>query len=82
MYVFLFILKGLKHGKRMSPLKLDRNLVQVDSDEIIDTEIMAADLQAAADCADGTCTLPATQHLQIRVSHNEEVGLSLSSFLC
>ena len=61
------ILQNLRHGNR-DALHFPRIITQVGSDELILSEIQEAEFAAAADCADGTCTLPATQHMQIQVS--------------
>ena len=51
-------------------LEVPRDIVE-NGDEIIDTELEAALLSAEENCVgdwlDMECTLPATQHLQIRV---------------
>ena len=55
------------HGNR-DAIPFPRTITQVGSDEMILSEIQEADFAAAADCTDGTCTLPSTQHIQIQVN--------------
>ena len=55
------------HGNR-DAIHFPRTITQVGSDELILSEIQEADFAAAADCSDGTCTLPSTQHMQIQAS--------------
>ena len=67
MYLIILFLQNAVHGNR-DALHFPRIITQVGSDELILSEIQEAEFAAAADCADGTCTLPATQHMQIQVS--------------
>ena len=60
-------LQNALHGNR-DAIHFPRTITQVGDDELILSEIEAAEFAAASDCADGTCTLPATQHMQIQVS--------------
>ena len=60
------------HGKRANPLAVPRQLLftepKYEGDEGIIPELEEVLLAAEANCdAQGTCTLPETQHLQIRV---------------
>ena len=60
------------HGKRADPLAVPRQSIfsdpKYEGDEVILPELEQVLLAAEANCnAQGTCTLPETQHLQIRV---------------
>ena len=55
------------HGNR-DAIPFPRTITQVGDDELTISEIEAADFAAASDCADGTCTLPSTQHMQIQAN--------------
>merc|ERR1712008_304452 len=59
-------MKNALHGNR-DAIHFPRTITQVGDDELILSEIEEAEFAAASDCADGTCTLPATQHMQIQV---------------
>merc|ERR1739844_415242 len=63
------LMKSSIHGNR-DAIPFPRTITQVDSDEMILSEIQEADFAAAADCTDGTCTLPSTQHMQIQVGYD------------
>merc|ERR1712172_23523 len=63
------LIKNSIHGNR-DAIHFPRTITQVGSDELILSEIQAADFAAAADCTDGTCTLPSTQHMQIQVGYD------------
>merc|ERR1712172_424422 len=63
------LIKNSIHGNRVA-IHFPRTITQVGSDELILSEIQAADFAAAADCSDGTCTLPSTQHMQIQVGYD------------
>jgi len=63
------LMKNAAHGNR-DAIKLPRTITQVGDDELTISEIEAADFAAASDCADGTCTLPSTQHMQIQVGYD------------
>merc|ERR1712172_358353 len=63
------LIKNSIHGNR-DAIHFPRMITQVGSDELILSEIQAADFAAAADCTDGTCTLPSTQHMQIQVGYD------------
>merc|ERR1711971_943755 len=63
------LMKNAVHGNR-DALHFPRIITQVGSDELILSEIQEADFAAAADCTDGTCTLPSTQHMQIQVGYD------------
>merc|ERR1712172_96759 len=63
------LMKNLIHGNR-DAIHFPRTITQVGSDELILSEIQEADFAAAADCTDGTCTLPSTQHMQIQVGYD------------
>ena len=58
------------HGNREA-INFPRTITQVGSDELILSESQEADFAAAADCTDGTCTLPSTQHMQIQASFED-----------
>ena len=60
-------LQNAAHGNR-DAIKLPRTITQFGDDELTISEIEAADFAAASDCADGTCTLPSTQHMQIQAN--------------
>merc|ERR1711971_1308841 len=62
-------MKNAVHGNR-GAIHFPRTITQVGSDELILSEIQEAEFVTAADCADGTCTLPATQHMQIQVGYD------------
>merc|ERR1712172_224711 len=62
-------MKNAVHGNR-GAIPFPRTITQVGSDELILSEIQEAEFATAADCADGTCTLPATQHMQIQVGYD------------
>ena len=64
------ILQNLRLGNR-DALNFPRTITQVGSNELILSEIQEADFAAAADCTDGTCTLPSTQHMQIQASFKD-----------
>merc|ERR1711997_823974 len=63
------LIKNSIHGNR-DAIHFPRMITQVGSDELILSEIQEADFAAAADCTDGTCTLPSTQHMQIQVGYD------------
>merc|ERR1739844_19847 len=63
------LMKSSIHGNR-DAIPFPRTITQVGSDEMILSEIQEADFAAAADCIDGTCTLPSTQHMQIQVGYD------------
>merc|ERR1712172_290421 len=63
------LMKNAAHGNR-DAIRLPRTITQVGDDELTISEIEAADFAAASDCADGTCTLPSTQHMQIQVGYD------------
>merc|ERR1739838_572865 len=63
------LMKSSIHGNR-DAIPFPRTITQVGSDEMILSEIQEADFAAAADCTDGTCTLPSTQHMQIQVGYD------------
>merc|ERR1739838_844 len=63
------LMKSSIHGNR-DAIHFPRTITQVGSDETILSEIQEADFAAAADCTDGTCTLPSTQHMQIQVGYD------------
>merc|ERR1739838_824212 len=63
------LMENLIHGNR-DAIHFPRTITQVGSDELILSEIQEADFAAAADCTDGTCTLPSTQHMQIQVGYD------------
>merc|ERR1739844_847715 len=63
------LIKNSIHGNR-DAIHFPRIITQVGSDELILSEIQEADFAAAADCTDGTCTLPSTQHMQIQVGYD------------
>merc|ERR1739844_796269 len=63
------LMKNSMHGNR-GAIPFPRTIKQVGSDELILSEIQEADFAAAADCTDGTCTLPSTQHMQIQVGYD------------
>ena len=60
-------LQNAAHGNR-DAINFPRTITQVSDDELTISEIEVADFAAASDCADGTCTLPSTQHMQIQAS--------------
>merc|ERR1712086_615751 len=62
-------MKNALHGNQ-DAIHFPRTITQVGDDELILSEIEAAEFAAASDCADGTCTLPATQHMQIQVGYD------------
>merc|ERR1712086_555075 len=62
-------MKNAAHGNRKA-ISVPRTITQAGDDELILSEIEEAEFAAAADCADGTCTLPATQHMQIQVGYD------------
>ena len=57
------------HGERKA-VKVDNRQFETvqNGDEIIIPVIMDQIINAEENCIDGACTLPETQHLQIRVS--------------
>ena len=55
------------HGNR-DAIHFPRTITQIGSNELILSEIQEADFATAADCTDGTCSLPSTQHMQIQAS--------------
>merc|ERR1712086_619421 len=59
-------MKNAAHGNRKA-ISVPRTITQAGDDELILSEIEEAEFAVAADCADGTCTLPSTQHMQIQV---------------
>merc|ERR1712172_402987 len=63
------LIKNSIHGNR-DAIHFPRTITQVGNDELTISEIEAADFAAASDCADGTCTLPSTQHMQIQVGYD------------
>jgi len=62
-------MKNAAHGNRKA-ISVPRTITQAGDDELILSEIEEAEFAVAADCADGTCTLPATQHMQIQVGYD------------
>merc|ERR1712086_1169862 len=62
-------MKNAAHGNRKA-ISVPRTITQAGDDELILSEIEEAEFAAAADCADGTCTLPSTQHMQIQVGYD------------
>merc|ERR1711935_768377 len=63
------LMKDALHGKQ-DAIQFPRTITQVSDDELTISEIEAAEFAVAADCADGTCTLPSTQHMQIQVGYD------------
>merc|ERR1712086_1017594 len=65
------LMKNALHGKQDAiHFPRTRTITQVSDDELTISEIEAAEFAVAADCADGTCTLPSTQHMQIQVGYD------------
>ena len=62
------ILQNGLHGSR-DMLEVPRDIVENGDEEDI-TEIETALIAAEENCSGGTCILPATQHIQIRVIHS------------
>ena len=65
-YIFFSLLQENLHGYR-DMLRVPRKTAK-DSDELIIDEVETAILNAEKKCKKGKCTLPETQHLQIRVN--------------
>ena len=65
-YIFFSLLQENLHGYR-DRLRLPRKTAK-DNDELIIDEVETAILNAEKKCKKGKCTLPETQHLQIRVN--------------
>ena len=65
-YIFFSLLQENLHGYR-DMLRLPRKTAK-DNDELIIDEVETAILNAEKKCKKGKCTLPETQHLQIRVN--------------
>merc|ERR1711935_1049505 len=63
------LMKNAVHGNK-DAIHFPRTITQVGDDELILSEIEEAEFAVAADCADGTCTLPSTQHMQIQVGYD------------
>merc|ERR1711935_1245565 len=63
------LMKNAVHGNK-DAIRFPRTITQVSDDELTISEIEAAEFAVAADCADGTCTLPSTQHMQIQVGYD------------
>ena len=63
--IFFSLLQENLHGYR-DMLRLPRKIAK-DSDELIIDEVETAIINAEKKCSKGKCTLPETQHLQIRV---------------
>ena len=51
----------------MDKISVPRSILEHGDEEVID-ELQTALNAAEENCAGGTCTLPETQHLQVRVS--------------
>ena len=66
LYIFFSLLQENLHGYR-DMLRLPRKTAK-DNDELIIDEVETAILNAEKKCKKGKCTLPETQHLQIRVN--------------
>merc|ERR1712086_68345 len=65
------LMKNALHGKQDAiHFPRTRTITQISDDELTISEIEAAEFAVAADCADGTCTLPSTQHMQIQVGYD------------
>ena len=64
--IFFSLLQENLHGYR-DMLRLPRKIAK-DSDELIIDEVETAIINAEKKCSKGKCTLPETQHLQIRVN--------------
>lgn len=64
--IFFSLLQENLHGYR-DMLRLPRKIAE-DNDELIIDEVETAILNAEKNCKKGKCTLPETQHLQIRVN--------------
>ena len=60
-------LQNAVHGNK-DAIRFPRTITQLSDDELTISEIEAAEFAVAADCADGTCTLPSTQHMQIQAN--------------
>ena len=59
------------HGMREAPLAVPRDDNNTEENDVaIIPELQKALLTAEKNCAAGSCSLPATQHLQIRVCIN------------
>merc|ERR1711935_1175613 len=63
------LMKNAVHGNK-DAIRFPRTITQLSDDELTISEIEAAEFAVAADCADGTCTLPSTQHMQIQVGYD------------
>merc|ERR1712008_667614 len=63
------LMKNAVHGNK-DAIRFPRTITQLSDDELTISEIEAAEFAVAADCADGSCTLPSTQHMQIQVGYD------------